>query len=343
MLWDGCGRNANKGKRNRENRKGCDKITGGAGILLTTVVGSYPSQPSKPRNWREKLLKILGSYDPYKHAIKIAVKDQVKADIDIISDGQVRGDMISIFASKIPGMKVDNGTSRIISRILPPQNPIGAQDLRFSKRIIKKLGGKQEIKGIITGPGTLVYSSRIEGFYDPEDKKRAIIDMAEALKREASYLEEAGASMIQIDEPFLSTGIVNIKTVKKAVKRISDVIRVPVALHACGDIKEVFEDLLKFNVDIIDCEFAGNPNNLEIVKGAELKNKKVGFGCIDTKSQKIETIEEIKRFIKKGIKIIGEEKIIIDPDCGMRKLPRDVAFFKLKNMVEAANALQDKG
>ncbi|MDX9692605.1 MAG: methionine synthase [Methanothermobacter sp.] len=308
-------------------------------MIITTVVGSYPSQPSKPRNWREKLLNIIGSYDPYKHAIKIAVKDQIKAGIDIISDGQVRGDMISIFASKIPGMKVENGTSKIISRILPPQNPIGAQDLKFSQRIIKKLGGGQKIKGIITGPTTLVHSSRIEGFY--ENKEKAIMDMAEALKREASYLEEAGASMIQIDEPFLSTGTVNIKTAKKAVKRISDVISVPVALHACGDIREVFEDLLKFNVEIIDCEFAGNPKNLEIIKDAELKDKKIGFGCIDTKSQKIETIKEIKNLIKKGIKVIGEEKIIIDPDCGMRKLPRNVAFSKLKNMVEAANALQD--
>ncbi|WP_455240874.1 methionine synthase [Methanothermobacter tenebrarum] len=311
-------------------------------MILTTVVGSYPSQPSKPRNWREKLLQILGSYDPYKNAIEIAVKDQLKAGIDIISDGQVRGDMISIFASKIPGMKVDNGTSKIITRILPPQNPIGAQDLKFSQKIIKRLGGEQEIKGIITGPSTLVYSSRIEGFYDPEDKKRAIMDMSEALKREASYLEESGASMIQIDEPFLSTGIVDIKTAKKAVKRISDVISVPVALHVCGDIEEVFADLLKFNVEIIDCEFAGTPKNLEIIKDFEIKDKKIGFGCINTKSQKIETIQEIKKFIKKGIKIIGEEKIIIDPDCGMRKLPRNVAFSKLKNMVEAANALQDK-
>lgn len=249
--------------------------------------------------------------------------------------------MISIFASKIPGMKVENGTSKIISRILPPQNPIGAQDLKFSQRIIKGLGGKQEIKGIITGPSTLVYSSRIEGFYDPENKEKAIMDMAEALKREASYLEEAGASMIQIDEPFLSTGIVNIKRAKRAVKRISDVISVPVALHVCGDIREVFEDLLNFNVEIIDCEFSGNPNNLEVIKGAELKDKKIGFGCIDTKTQKIETVEEIKKLIKKGIKIIGEEKIIIDPDCGMRKLPRKVAFSKLKNMVEATNAIQD--
>jgi len=308
--------------------------------ILTTVVGSYPAKPSKPRNWKEKILKIVGSYDPYHHAIETAIQDQVKAGIDIISDGQVRGDMISIFASKIPGMKVENGTSKIISRILPPQNSIGAQDLKLSQKILKKLGSGQEIKGIITGPSTLIYSSRVEGFYDPKDKKKMTIDMAEALKREALYLEEAGASMIQIDEPFLSTGIVNMKTAKKAIKIISDVISVPVALHACGDIKEIFDNLIKFNVEIIDCEFAGTPSNLQVIKDLELKNKKIGFGCIDTKSHKIETIQEIKKLIRKGIKIIGED-IIIDPDCGMRKLPRNVAFSKLKNMVEAANALQD--
>ncbi len=251
--------------------------------------------------------------------------------------------MISIFASKIPGMRVDQNVSRIVSRIIPPQNPIGVSDLKFAQNIIKKFGTYQKVKGIITGPTTLVHSSRIEGFYKSSNKEKAILDLAEALKREALYLEDAGAEMIQIDEPFLSTGIVNVKTARKAVNMIADAVNVPIAIHVCGDIKEVFKDLLSFKVDIIDCEFAGNIKNLEYIENIDLKGKKIGFGCIDTKSERIEEVEEIQDLIKRGCEIIDEEDMIIDPDCGMRKLPRKVALSKLINMVEAAHGLSYRG
>ncbi len=318
--------------------------------MLTTVVGSYPSFPKAPSSISEKVSSFFGTYDGYKPAIELAVSDQIKAGIDIISDGQVRAGMVEIFAQAIPGMIVEDKTPKIVGKILPPQGSVVASDLKFAIKIAegiskdyrsnsnKKLEkGVKGVKGIITGPTTLVYSSRLEGFY--RKKEDAIIDLAQALKRETEYLEKAGAVYIQIDEPFISTGMVDISTAKKAVEIVTKDLSIHTAMHVCGDVGEVFDKLLNFNVDIIDCEFAGIPENINVLEDMDLKGKKIGFGCLDTKTDIVEKKEEVEELIKRGIDLIGAENMFTDPDCGMRMRSRDAAFSKLKVMVEAVKGI----
>lgn len=307
-------------------------------VVITTVVGSYPADPRGPETLGERLMSFLGSYDSYRPAIEAAVRDQVRAGVDIISDGQVRGDMVGHFAAAIGGMRVEDGTSIIYSRITPPAGSIGADDLRYAQRILRNLTDDESrgVKGIITGPSTMVHASRIEGFYDPMRRDRAVMDMAGALKIEAQHLQDAGAAMIQIDEPFLSTGIVDIKTAERAIDYIAADLEVEVSLHVCGDIRDVLSDLLRFRVDVLDLEFAGRPSNLEVLEEKWRGDKGIGFGCVDTTTDRVESIEEIRNLIKRGADIVGEENLYIDPDCGMRKLPREAAFSKLRNMVMAA-------
>ncbi len=318
--------------------------------MLTTVVGSYPVLLKEPSSLAEKIGALWGRYDPYKKAIEQAVSDQISAGIDIISDGQVRGDMIKIFAEHIPGMIVDKHVAKIINKINIPFYSIGTEDLKWAQKILNKTVQqlklseeeivKKNIKGIVTGPTTMVYSSRIEGFYSRNQKEDAIMDMAQALKKEALELEKAGASIIQIDEPFLSTGVVDVSTSKKAVEIISKDLNIPVALHVCGNLEHIIDSILKFKVDIIDCEFAGIKENIQVLESiSDFKGKKIGFGCVDTKKEAIEDIEDIRNLIQKGRDIIGEENMLIDPDCGMRMLSHQAAFSKLKNMVEASKWL----
>lgn len=326
--------------------------------MLTTVVGSYPVLPQKPSSLFARISSTLGMYDPYKYAVELAVKDQIRAGIDILSDGQVRGDMLTIFAQVLPGMLVEDRTPKIREKIKPLAHSIGASDLKLALNIARvnssefsNLEGSElmtknkfnknvkGVKGIITGPNTLAYSSRIEGFYESDEKEGVIFDLAWALKKEAEFLQNSGAVLIQIDEPILSTGIVDIKTAKKAVGIIVRDLSLPVSMHVCGDIVNIFPELLNFKVNIIDCEFAGQPKNLEVLDTVDLREKKIGLGAIDTKTDDVETIEDVAELIKKGVDMVGEENIMVDPDCGMRNRTFEAAFSKLKVMVEAVKWL----
>lgn len=324
--------------------------------MLTTVVGSYPVVIRKQKSFTEKIKSSLGSYDPYQSALEQAVTDQVNAGVDLISDGQVREGMLEIFAKAIPGMSIDDNKPVIQGKITPLLYSIGASDIKFALNVAKKIepdfgkksdlfdGGKfrdnfKGVKGIITGPTTLALSSLIEGFYDKDDKDDIIVDLSWALKREAEYLQNAGAAVIQIDEPHLSTGIADLKTARKAVGIIAGNLSVPVTMHVCGEVVDVWDELLRFEVDIIDCEFAGQPKNLQILEDTSLRGKKLGLGCVDNKTDEIESKEQVAEVIKKGMENIGKENIIADPDCGMRLRTRDAAYSKLKVMVETVKWL----
>jgi 5-methyltetrahydropteroyltriglutamate--homocysteine methyltransferase len=142
-----------------------------------------------------------------------------------------------------------------------------------------------------------------------------------------------------VDEPFLSTGMADLKTAHQAMEIISQELEIPLSMHVCGDLSNVFSEILKFPVDILDFEFAGNHTNISLLENVDLGGKKIGFGCIDTKALRVESTEEIHNLLIKGMDIIGVEKMIIDPDCGMRMLNRESALQKLKNMTEAVKWL----
>ncbi|RBQ24536.1 Methionine synthase [Candidatus Methanobinarius endosymbioticus] len=320
--------------------------------MISTVVGSYPVHMEKEESLKDKFLSSIGAKDPYKSAIKYVVESQLKAGIDVISDGQVRGEMVELFTSSTPGFKKEGNTFIIDSKISSGQKSFGSNDLKLAikfmgdflknKSLSKEEKTKNGVKGIITGPCTIVQSSKLGSIY--KYKNMAIIDMAYVLKDDAASLEKNGAKLIQIDEPFISTGLIDMKTAKKAINIISDEISIPVSLHSCGDVSKVFKDLLYFNVDIIDCEFAGHSKNLDILEkySVELKesNKKIGLGVIDTKKSTVDSVEDIAKIIEKGINILGKENLYIDPDCGMKLLPDNVAFSKLNNMVKAMNSFE---
>jgi len=320
--------------------------------MLTTVVGSYPSSPREPNSIISKFSALSGTYDRYRPAVEHAVRKQVEAGIEIISDGQVRGNMVQIFARAVPGMAWEDGTSKIKERISYISKSIGDNDLKKALKTANNISndfkagaqvlsngkfqdGVKGVKGIITGPTTLVLSSRLEGFYNKHNRDKAILDLAISLKNEVKYLEKAGAAVIQVDEPFLSTGMADVENARKAIKIMCQDLKVPLAMHVCGDVTEVFPELLKFPVDIIDCEFAGIRKNLRVLENTDIKGKKIGFGCVNTKKEKVDSPKIIGKLIKKGMELVGEENMIADPDCGMRMLPEQAAFQNLKNMKEA--------
>lgn len=289
-------------------------------VLATTVVGSYPVVKAGG-------LKSL--FDPLAGAVGTAVTDQIGAGIDIISDGQVRGDMIGAFTSKLPGIR----EQEVIGKIQPAAAAITAADTKYARSKFPK------VKGIITGPTTLAHGLHISTpMY--RSKEEVALDLAAALVTEARALEATGITLLQIDEPILSTGIADLGIAKQAVEQIASSVRVPTCMHVCGNLANVLDEILKFNVNVLDFEFSNNPQNLDILSRRDLDGKMLGYGCVDSSSETVETVSEIKKRIEKGVEYFDPKILLIDPDCGMRMRSRESAYWKLKNMCDAAKEVR---
>ena len=292
-------------------------------MMITTVVGSYPSGIA------------IKSEDDVKRAIEIAVKDQEHAGVAIISDGQVRADMVGIFALNMPGYRKEGGRYRVVDRIEVPDRPATVGDYLFARKI-----AKAKVKGIVTGPTTMARSSVVEAGspYKSNADPELIFDIAYAQAAEARALAAAGAEVIQIDEPYFSIGA-DLETGIQAVNIVAKAVETP-AMHVCGDIRPVFGKLLETNVQVLDHEFAKSKNldamDRELI---EAHGKTIGFGVLDTTSDVIESVDMIEKTIRLGIEKIGKKNMWIDPDCGMRLRRKDAAFQKLANMVEAVRRI----
>jgi 5-methyltetrahydropteroyltriglutamate--homocysteine methyltransferase len=289
-------------------------------VLATTVVGSYPVVRGGG---------IRGLFDPLHAAVETAVADQIAAGIDIISDGQVRGDMIGAFSGKIPGIK----GQEVIGKIQPASSPITVADTKYAR------SRAPLVKGIVTGPSTLAHGLHISTpMY--RNKEELAADLAAALVPEVKALQDAGITLLQVDEPILSTGIADLVVAKDAIDLIVQSVHVPVCMHVCGNLGNVIDEILKFNVQVFDFEFSKNPDNLDLMSRRDITGKMIGFGCVDSTSETVETVAEIKRRIERGVSIFGPRSMLVDPDCGLRMRSRNAAYGKLKNMCDAAKEVR---
>jgi 5-methyltetrahydropteroyltriglutamate--homocysteine methyltransferase len=285
--------------------------------MFTTVIGSYPLSYQQ-----------LG-----KDAITRSVKDQLDAGIWLVSDGQTRYDMVEYFARAIDGYSYNN-KSIIAEKIGGGNSEELLNDLKIAKAIAP------HCKGIITGPITLVFSSKIKSYYKGFSDKQVYLDTAKALLDIAIDLQDCGAEWIQIDEPFLSVGA-PMNIAREAIESIALQLQVPVALHVCGVVTKIFKELLQWEgITMLSHAFMGD-NNLEILEMDELQrsNKIIGLGCVDTKTTEVEEIADIERLITKALEKLPADRLVIHPDCGLKMLPHDVAFEKLKRMVLATNRI----
>lgn len=286
-------------------------------MMLTTVIGSYPFKYDQ-----------LG-----KDAILRSVQDQLEAGIDLVSDGQTRFDMIEYFARNIEGYTFD-ARSYIRGKIGKGMPDLLLSDLEAARELTP------HVKGIITGPVTLVFSSRMKGVYGGYRDENVYLDTARALLDIARALEQQGAEWIQIDEPYLSVGA-PMEIAGKAIESIAVNLKVPVALHVCGKVVPVIEKLADLKgVTLLSHGFMGE-DNLSVLHNEKLisSDKCLGLGCIDTKNPRIEDVGEIRDLIKTALDKLPQDRLVIHPDCGLRSLDRETALSKLKNMVAAARNL----
>ena len=335
-------------------------------LLPTTLVGSYP-QP----DWlidREKLAKrfpprmrareLWRVPEPWlaeaqDDATLLAIRAQEEAGLDIVTDGEIRRESYSNrFATALEGVDSDNpGTGldrsghpislpRIAGKIRR-RRPVEVDDLRFLKRHTSK-----RVKITVPGPFTMSEQAQNDYYQTGEE---AAMDYAVAVNEEIRDLFAAGADVVQIDEPWMQARPekarqYGLKALNRALQGVSGT----TAVHICFGYAAVIHQkppgysfLPEFSAcacDQVSIEAAQPALDCSVL--STLKNKKIMIGCIDLNDMTIETPEIVVARIKRALPYVPKEHVILAPDCGMKYLPRDVAFGKMKAMVEGAKILR---
>jgi 5-methyltetrahydropteroyltriglutamate--homocysteine methyltransferase len=288
--------------------------------VKTTVIGSYPVNVESMELMNEYFDQTEVSWNKY---IKSAVNDMVNAGIKMVSDGQTRDPFVNIFARKLKGCRIRDRIE--IVNTVEYDGGITVGDQKFVRGLLPK---DRQLIGLLAGPYTLSKSC-IDLFYN--DEKELAFDFAYALKQEAQELLKY-VDMISIDEPFFSIGVPEYG--QELIGIITKDLNCPTRLHACGDVSSIVPELIEMPVNVLSHEFKGSPKLFDAFKQYNF-SKNICLGSVRSDDIKVESVEEIMNHIKKGIDIFGDKISQLAPDCGLRLLPRDVAFQKLKNLVDA--------
>ncbi|PYS54312.1 MAG: methionine synthase [Acidobacteria bacterium] len=324
-------------------------------ILPTTVVGSY-SMPG----WLERLKTEYFARRISRHeldeihdaAVKASIKDQEVAGVDIITDGELRRDnMIDYFAERLPGVQTDHGSKKfyydfydsVVRGKIPMASLRLVDDFRFLAA-----NTDRATKFCVTGPHSLVKRIRDE-FYKNEEAFAT--DIARVINLELKELVRAGARFFQIDEPYYSGFPEDLQWGVRVLNTLVDGVDAKITLHVCygnrygkpswaGNYRYLFPAILEANVHQLSLEFARRGGeDLELFK--EFPNKfELGAGVIDVKGHEVETPEMVAERIRKALQFVPAERLHILPDCGCLHLPREVAFNKLKVMVQGARLVR---
>jgi 5-methyltetrahydropteroyltriglutamate--homocysteine methyltransferase len=319
----------------------------------TTVIGSYPkiagaSEIIKRRDRGEI------SEEEFHRLIRVpiseVVKDYLEAGVDIISDGeQSREDMVVYFAQRVKGYAegewvriFDNMYFRkpIIVGELRRERPLAIEDWTYASSISQG----RPVKFIITGPYTMMEWS-FNVFY--RDRAELIMALAKIIREEVMDAVKAGAKYVQVDEPALSTRPwpEEAQLAGEALRYVFAGVEAKRVVHICyGRLERLLPYILDYPVDQFALEFKNSDFRLLPYLKEYGYNKELGYGVIDVHSLQVETVEEVKRDIDRLMKlgILAPEKVYINPDCGLKRLPREIAKAKLINMVKAARLAREE-
>src|SRR5262245_58299945 len=330
-------------------------------LLPTTLVGSYP-QPdwlidraklSKqvPRVrahdlWRVDPQRLDGAQDD---ATLIAIRDQERAGLDIITDGEQRRESYSNrFATALDGVDIENpgktpnrtGCFAIVPRVVGPirrKHPVEVHDAQFLRA-----NTDRTIKMTVPGPFTMAQQCEDQHYRDEE---ALALDYAAALNAEIKDLFAAGADVVQLDDPWMQARPDKAKRYGlKAIERALDGVTGTTAIHLCFGYAQMVKqkpsdysflpELEQSSAQQISIEAAQPKLDLAVLK--ELPSKTIILGVIDLSDQTVESAQTVAARIRAALAFIPPERIVVAPDCGMKYLPRAVAYGKMRAMAEGA-------
>jgi 5-methyltetrahydropteroyltriglutamate--homocysteine methyltransferase len=335
-------------------------------MFATTLVGSYP-QPEwlidrkklagrfPPRVRAQELWRVSPEYlaEAQEDATIMAIKAQEEAGLDIVTDGEIRRESYSNrFATALEGVDIDNpGTAldrsghpnpvpRIVGKIRR-KHPVEVEDLLFLKKHTNRM-----VKITVPGPFTMSQQAQND-FYKTDEE--AAMDYAVAVNAEIRDLFAAGADVVQIDEPYMQARPQKGEAYGlKALNAALDGITGTTAVHICFGYAAIIHERptgYSFLHQMKDCtcgqvSLETAQSNLDTSVLSTLTGKTIMLGVIDLSDMTIETPETVAARIRRALPYVPAEKVIVAPDCGMKYLPRDVAFGKMKAMVDGARLLR---
>src|SRR5438270_1484133 len=337
-------------------------------LFPTTLVGSYP-QPE----WLIDQAKLAGRFPPrvrakdlrripepwlaeaQDDATVLAIRAQEEAGLDIVSDGEIRRESYSNrFATALEGVDLDNpGTGldrsghpnpvpRIVGKIRR-KHAVEVGDLEFLRKHTTR-----QTKITVPGPFTMLQQAQND-FYQSEEE--AAMDYAGAVNDEIRDLFAAGADIVQIDEPYMQARPEKARRYGlAALNRALDGITGTTAVHICFGYAAIIHERpsgYSFLGELAGCncrQVSLEPaqSKLDCSVRESLGGKKIMVGCIDLSDMEIETPEQVADRLRRALKYVQPEDVIVAPDCGMKYLPRDVAFGKMRAMVEGAKLLRQE-
>src|SRR5690348_3207193 len=335
--------------------------------LLTTVVGSYP-QPEwlvdrgmlgsrlPPRVRAKEIWRVAPEFleQAQDDATLLAIRDMERAGIDIITDGEIRRESYSNrFATALEGMDLDNPGSALdrtghpnpVPRVVGPirrTRPVELRDVEFLRASTNR-----RIKATLPGPFTMSQQAQDDYYKDEEELAMAL---AAAVNDEMRDLFAAGADIVQLDEPYLQARAEKAERFAlKAINRALEGIEGTTALHTCFGYAHIvhnrpkgypfLEPLADTIAKQISMESAQQNVDLGVLKS--LGDKVLIVGVIDLADESaIESQELVVSRIRNALRFVNPERLIVAPDCGMKYLPRETAFGKLKALAEAAAAVR---
>jgi 5-methyltetrahydropteroyltriglutamate--homocysteine methyltransferase len=331
-------------------------------ILPTTVVGSYPQpdwlvdrellKTGVPRVRQRELWRVAEPWlaQAQDDATVLAIRDMERAGIDIVTDGEMRRESYSNrFATALEGIDNDNpavivnraGRSVAVPRVVAKVRrnaPVEVEDIRFLRAHTARTA-----KITLPGPFTMAQQAKNEFYKDADEM---VMDFAAAVNAEVRDLEAAGADVIQLDDPWLRNDPDAAKRIAvPALNRALEGLKVTTVVHLCFGYAAVvpgrkpagysfLPQLADCKADQISIEAAQPKLDLGVLK--DLSGKTVMLGVIDLGDSAVESAERVAGRIRAALKHVDASRLVPAPDCGMKYLPRDVAFGKLKALAEGA-------
>ncbi len=338
-------------------------------LFPTMLVGSYP-QP----DWLIDRAKLAGRFPPrvrarelwrisepfleeaQNDATRLAIQAQEEAGLDIITDGEIRRESYSNrFATALEGVDLDNpgtaldrsGHPNPVPRVVGPirrRHAVEVDDLRFLKAHTDR-----KVKITVPGPFTMSQQAQID-HYDGS-RELAAMDYAVAVNEEIKDLFAAGADIVQIDEPYMQARPGDARAYGlRALNRALDGVQGTTAVHICFGYAAIIHErpeAYSFLPELAGCScqqisIETAQSNLDCSVLATLPGKKIIVGVIDLSKVEVESPETVATRIRRALDYVPAESVLVAPDCGMKYLPRDSAFGKLKSMVAGARIVREE-